>query len=235
MARGFVGARLFARLGGDGRRSQSGDFVSEDALLPFGRGAATPLAGRTILQIVPPAAAGGDERSALAVAAALVEAGARALVASESREFAAELQAVGGLHAPFPTATKSPLALAMNARRLAKLLEAEHVDLVHARSRAAAWIALRACRKPKRAVVTSVTADGRLSAPRSSFERAAGEGDLVIASSQYGAERALAVFPAAEGRVRIVRPGLDLAKLAPEAVSRERVAAMRESPGRRAA
>jgi glycosyltransferase involved in cell wall biosynthesis len=202
-----------------------------DALLPFGRGAAAPLAGRTILQILPPGAGGGDERATLAVAAALVEAGARALVASDSREFAAELQAAGGLHVPFPTATRSPLGLALNARRLAKLIAGEKIDLVHARSRTAAWVALRACRNPKRAVVTSVTGEGKASPPRSSFDRAAAEGDLVIALSEYAAERALAMFPAADGRLRIVRPGLDLAKLAPDAVSRERVAAVREGWG----
>jgi len=201
-----------------------------DALLPFGRGAA-PLAGRTILQIVPPGEAGGDEGATLAVAAALVEAGARALVASESREFAAELQAAGGLHVPFPTGAKSPLALTLNARRLVKVLQAEQVDLVHARSRGAAWIAVRACRSLKRPVVTTFVGEGKGSSPRTSFERAAAEGDLVVAASQYAAERALALFPAAEGRVRIVRPGLDLTKLAPEAVSRERVAAVRERWG----
>ena len=217
-------------LGRAGRRRQPGPFVS-DALLPFGRGTGAPLAGRTILQIMPPGSASGDERAALAVAAALVEAGARALVASDSHEFAAELQAAGGLHVPFPTATRSPLGLALNARRLEKLIRAEQVDLVHARSRAAAWVALRACRKPKRAVVTSVTGEGKGSPPRSGFERAAGEGDLVIASSEYAAERALAMFPAASDRLRIVRPGLDLAKLAPDSVGRERVTAVRQGWG----
>ena len=59
--------------------------VSLDALSPFGRGANAPLAGRTILQIVPPLAAGGDERATLAVTAALAETGARALVATRFR------------------------------------------------------------------------------------------------------------------------------------------------------
>ena len=202
-----------------------------DALLPFGRGSAAPLAGRTILQIMRSGAAGADERATLAVAAALVEAGARALVASDSAVFAAELQAAGGLHVPFPTGAKSPLALALNARRLGKLLREERVDLVHARSRAGAWIALRACRQPKRAVVTSFSGEGKASPPRSRFERAAIEGDFVIASSEYAAERALALFPAAAARLRIVRPGLDLAKLAPDAVARERVMAVREGWG----
>ena len=57
--------------------------MSVDTLAPFGRGT-NALARRTILQIIPPVDAGGDERATLAVTAALAEAGARALVASDS-------------------------------------------------------------------------------------------------------------------------------------------------------
>ena len=144
--------------------------VSVDALSPFGRGANAPLAGRTILQIVPPVAAGGDERATLAVTAALAETGARALVATDSGELAGELQAIGGLFVRFPAATKNPLAMALNMRRLQRIIASERVDLVHARSRWAAWAAVKACRKAKRPLVTSLPGDGgpqRVRAPAS--------------------------------------------------------------------
>src|SRR4029077_16777735 len=96
--------------------------VSLGALSPFGRGADAPLAGRTILQIVPSLAEGGDERATLAVTAALTETGARALVATDSRELAGELQAIGGLFIRFPAATKSPIAMALNTRRLQRII-----------------------------------------------------------------------------------------------------------------
>ena len=128
--------------------------------LPFGRGANAPLAGRTILQIVPPLSAGGDERATLAVTAALTETGARALVATDSGELAGELQAIGGLFIRFPAATKNPLAMTLNMRRLQRIIASERVDLVHARSRWAAWAAVRACRKAKRPLVTSLPGDG---------------------------------------------------------------------------
>jgi len=205
--------------------------VSADPLSPFGRASTAPLAGRTVLQIVPPRVAGGDERSTLAVAAALVEAGARALVASDPGELASEVQALGGLHLPFPASSKNPLAMALNVRRLARVLESESVDLVHARSRAAAWVALGACRRLKLPLVTAIVGEGPVSKPRSSFEAAIGDGDLVVASSQFAAERAAEIFPAAVQRLRIVRPGLDIARLRPEAVSRERVAKARQGWG----
>jgi glycosyltransferase involved in cell wall biosynthesis len=205
--------------------------VTISALSPFGRGTRTPLAGRTILQIVPPLPAGGDERSTLAVAAALIEAGARALVASEPGELASEVQALGGLHVSFPASTKNPLAMALNARRLQRILDSEQVDLVHARSRAAAWVALGACRRAKRSLVTTIQGEGAAAPPRTSFESAVAEGDCVTVSSRYAAERAESVFPGAATRLRIVRPGVNLAQFAPQEVSRQRVAKVRENWG----
>ena len=205
--------------------------MSIDALSPFRRGANAPLAGRTILQIVPPVDAGGDARATLAVTAALAEAGARALVATDAGELASELQAIGGLHIRFPAATKNPLAMTLNMARLQRIIASERVDLVHARSRWAAWTAVRACRKAKRPLVTSLHADGGRSPPRTSFETAVAEGDFVIAPSEFVALRAAGVFPLARMRLRVVRPGLDLSKLAPERVSRKRVAEVRESWG----
>jgi len=205
--------------------------VKIEALTPFGRGADAPLAGRTVLQIVPALSAGGDERATLAVTAALVHAGARALVASDPGEFASELQAVGGLHLPFPASNKNPLSMTLNLRRLARIIEEERVNLVHARSRSVAWVALGACRKTKRPLVTAVQGEASGAPGRPGFEAAVGDGDRVVAASYFAAQRAGERFPAALARLRIVRPGLDLAELSPQAVSRLRVAKAREAWG----
>ena len=205
--------------------------VNIGTLSPFGRGANAPLKGRTILQIVPPGEAGGDEGATLAVTAALVEAGARALVASDPGELASELQAVGGLHVPFPATTKNLIAMTLNKNRLAQIIASEHVDLVHARSRWAAWAAVAACRKLKRPLITAFQGDGRGSPPRTSFERAAAAGDLVTASSQFAAERAAEIFPAARTRLRVVRRGIDLATLFAGGVTSQRVAKVRTAWG----
>ena len=205
--------------------------MSLDALSPFRRGANAPLAGRTILQIVPPLAAGGDERATLAVTAALAETGARALVASDSGGLAGELQAIGGLFVRFPAATKNPFTMALNMRRLQRIIASERVDLVHVRSRWAAWTAVKVCRKAKRPLVTSLPVDGVRTRPRSSFEAAVAEGDTVIASSEFAAGRAEALFPTPPKRLRIVRTGMDLSQLQPERVSGRRVSDVRSSWG----
>ena len=205
--------------------------MSVDALSPFGRAGNAPLAGRTILQIVPPLDAGGDERATLAVTAALAEAGARALVATDAGSLAGELQAIGGLFVRFPAATKNPLAMTLNVLRLQRIIASERVDLVHARSRWAAWAAVRACRGAKRPVVTSLPGDGGRARPRTGFESAVVEGDYVIAPSEFAARRAASLFAAPTMRVRIVRPGMDLARLQPERVSGRRVADVRSAWG----
>ena len=104
------------------------------------------------------------------------------------------MQAIGGLFVRYPAATKNPLALALNMRRLQRIIASERVDLVHARSRWAAWAAVKACRKAKRPLVTSLPGDGGRRRPRTSFETAVAEGDYVIASSEFAAEHAEGLF-----------------------------------------
>src|SRR5436305_2707990 len=110
-------------------------------------GTVHPLAGRTILQIVPELDSGGAERAAIDIAEALAGAGARALVATEGGRLISELQAKGGIAIRFPAATKNPFAMAANVPRLTQLLRGERVSLVHARSRAPACVALAAARR----------------------------------------------------------------------------------------
>jgi hypothetical protein len=114
--------------------------------LPLDRTGLHPLAGRTVLQIIPDLDAGGAERTAIDVAAGLVEIGARALVATEGGRLVGELQAKGGIWIPFPAGSKNPLAMTLNVRRLARIAHNERAAIIHARSRAPAWVALGAAR-----------------------------------------------------------------------------------------
>ncbi len=206
--------------------------MSAAALAPFGRAERASLNGRTILQIIPRLDAGGAERTTIDVAAALVRAGARALVASEGGRLASELQAVGGVLTPFPAATKNPLAMALNVRRLARLILEERVDLVHARSRAPAWVALGACRMTGRPFVTTYHGaySGR-SGLKLRYNSIMARGDLVIANSQFTADAIAQLYPIARDRLRVIPRGADLTLFAPGAVERARVARLREAWG----
>jgi hypothetical protein len=69
------------------------------------------LAGATVLQIVPALRQEPVARTALDVAAALRQAGARALVAAEDGPLVAELTAAGGEWIPLVNATVNPFRL----------------------------------------------------------------------------------------------------------------------------
>lgn len=206
--------------------------MRQDGVTPFHRFERDALVGRTVLQIIPQLDAGGAERTTIDVAAALIDAGARALVASEGGRLVPELQAKGGLWIPFPAATKNPLSMAFNTRRLAALMRAEGVDIIHARSRAPAWVALGAARATKTPFVTTYHgAYAGKSKIKLSYNSVMARGDAVIANSNYTARAIRALYPQAEGRIRVIHRGTDFRRFAPEAVDPERVRKLRQSWG----
>ncbi len=191
-----------------------------------------PLSGRTILQIIPDLDAGGAERTAVDIAKGLTDAGARALVATEGGRLVAELQAKGGVWLPFPAATKNPLAMALNIGRLARLCRDEGVELVHARSRAPAWVALAATRRLRLPFVTTYHGSyASRSTVKALYNSVMARGDVVIANSGYTAELILARHGFARERIRIVHRGTNFSAFAPAAVTPERIQALRKAWG----
>lgn len=190
------------------------------------------LAGRTILQIIPELEAGGAERTAVDIAKGLTDAGARALVATEGGRLVAELQAKGGIWLPFPAASKNPVSMALNVRKLVRLCREEGVELVHARSRAPAWVAWAATRRLKLPFVTTYHGSyASRSSVKTLYNSVMARGDVVIANSGYTAELILAKHPFAAGKLRVVNRGTDFSAFAPAAVLPERVQALRQAWG----
>src|SRR5215468_6630213 len=99
------------------------------------------LAGATILQIVPALREEPVARTAVNVAHALLQSGARALIAAEDGPLVNELKAFGGEWVPLVTATVNPFKLRRGAKVLEQLIAAERVDIVHAQSTGSAWSA----------------------------------------------------------------------------------------------
>ena len=185
------------------------------------------MRGRTVLQILPDLEAGGAERTAVDVAAAVVAHGGRALVASGGGRLSGELAAAGAVDVRFPAATKNPLAMAANVPRLVRLIRAEGVDLVHARSRAPAWTALAAARLAGIPFVTTYHgAYGERSRAKNLYNSVMARGDAVIANSAYTAGLVAARHPFAAGHIVTIPRGSDLSAYAPEAVGRDRVEAL---------
>jgi glycosyltransferase involved in cell wall biosynthesis len=189
-----------------------------------------PLAGLTILQIIPELNTGGAEAATIDIAAALADVGAKALVASQGGRMVSELQAKGGIWLPFPAGTKNPFIMALNERRLARLIGSENVALVHARSRAPAWVAYGATRRTKTPFVT--TYHGAYlgnSAFKLRYNSIMAKGDAVIANSAYTARCIAELYPFAREKTRLVERGIDFRVFNPQDVDVARVKNLRHA------
>ena len=188
--------------------------------------------GTTVLQVIPDLNSGGAERTTLDVARAIVDAGGTALVVSQGGQMVAELEASGAEHIVLPVKSKNPVTLFKNAGALKELITARKADLVHARSRAPAWSALRAARAARVPFVTTYHGTyNQSNALKSFYNSVMARGDAVIANSRFIADLITARHPFAEERVTVIPRGSDLKGLAPESVSALRQQTLKDSWG----
>jgi glycosyltransferase involved in cell wall biosynthesis len=189
-----------------------------------------PLAGLTILQIIPELNSGGAEAATIDIAEALVDIGAKAVVASQGGRMVSELQAKGGIWLPFPARTKNPFLMALNERRLVRLIDSENVALVHARSRAPAWVAYGATRRTRTPFVTTYhgayTGSGAF---KLRYNSIMAKGDAVIANSAYTARCIAELYPFAREKTRLVERGIDFRVFNPQDVDPLRVKNLRQA------
>ena len=99
----------------------------------------------TVVQLLPALESGGVERSTLEIAAALTAVGHRAVVISAGGRLLPALLATGAEHITLPIGRKSPWSL-RHIPALRRIFHELDADIVHARSRLPAWLALRALR-----------------------------------------------------------------------------------------
>lgn len=163
----------------------------------------------TVLQLLPELEVGGVEQGTLEIAEALVAAGHQALVVSAGGRLVPKLEALGARHFTLPVGAKRLKTLGI-IRPLRRLLAAERVDLVHARSRLPAWIGHFALRgmpvglRPR--WVTTV--HGPYTANR--YGRIMVSGDRIIAISEFIRDYLLEAWPGVDpDRVRVIPRGVD--------------------------
>ncbi len=187
-----------------------------------------PTRMATVLQVVPELGSGGGvERGTVEIAQAIVEAGGRAIVASAGGAKAYELTRVRAEHVILPLNSKNPLVIRANIDRLAKLIEEQNVDIVHARSRAPAWSAYFAAKQTGRPFVTTFhgtySTGGYL---KRKYNSVMTLGDRVIAISAFIAGHVRRVYGVPTSKIRTIHRGVDLARFDPQKVSAERVASL---------
>lgn len=187
-----------------------------------------------VLQVIPQLETGGAERTTLDMAEALVAAGGAAWVYCEpGGRMEPELRELGGQVLHGPAGSKNPWTmLVANPARLVDLIHAERLELIHARSRAPAWGALRAARM---AGVPFVTTYHGIYNARSGLKRwynsIMARGDLVIANSQFTADHLIAQHGTDRSKVRVIPRGVDLDRFDPGVVDPARLQALRQAWG----
>ena len=186
----------------------------------------------TVLQVIPDLDAGGAERSALEVAAAVVEAGGRAIVASTGGRMVAELEASGAEFVAMPVNTKNPLLGLANAWRLAVLARHNDVDLLHVRSRAPAfsvWLASFLTGIPWLATYHGIY---KARSPIKRWYNAVmTRGRLTIANSAYTRAHLLEEHRLDPERIVTINRGVDLDRFDPGKVTKARVEFLRKQWG----
>lgn len=166
----------------------------------------------TVLQLLPALQSGGVERGTLEVAQTLVEHGHRALVMSAGGRLVAPLAASGAEHFAWPIGRKSLKTLLL-VGKLRKFLQAQKVDIIHARSRVPAWIAYLAWRgmppEARPRFVTTVHGPYSVNA----YSAVMTKGERVIVISETIRDHVLKNYPETDpGKLRLIYRGVDPAE-----------------------
>lgn len=165
-----------------------------------------------VLQIVPELEIGGAELTTVDIARALVDAGHEAFVVSQGGRMVEDLPGAA-THITLPVASKNPLMILANAKRIGALCKRERIDLIHARSRAPAWSALMAARGAKIPFVTTYHGAYKASsALKLWYNSVMARGDVVIANSQFTADSIATQYPFAKNRLTVIPRGTDFAR-----------------------
>jgi glycosyltransferase involved in cell wall biosynthesis len=182
--------------------------------------------------VVPRLEGGGVERVTLDVGRAVVAAGGRSLVASLGGALEAELAGGGGGLIRMPVQSRNPLVIAANVARLAGVIQAERVSLVHVRSRAPAFSAIPAARAMGVPIVATYHGIYQARSPlKRWYNGVMTRGDLTIANSRFTRDHILRQHRLAPDRLVVVPEGIDTDRFDPEAVSPDRIARMRADWG----
>jgi glycosyltransferase involved in cell wall biosynthesis len=184
------------------------------------------LAGATILQIVPALREEPVARTAVNVAHALLQFGARAMIAADDGPLVAELKSFGGEWVPLANATINPFKLRKNAQTLERLIAHERIDIIHAQSIGGAWSAQMAAAQIAVWLVTTLPDVPPGSGLRAFWASALARGDRVISPSSFAAAPVMERYDLPRERITVIPRGIDTVAFDPATVTPERIEAL---------
>jgi len=161
-----------------------------------------------VLQIIPELNVGGVETGTADFVKYLVQHGHSAIVVSNGGTMVERVEATGARHYTYPVHKKSLWTMFRMIKVIRKVIEDEHIDIVHARSRVPAWIAYFACRKTKAVFVT--TCHGYYK--NKVFSQVMGWSKLVIVPSKVIGRHMVEDFKVLSRSICIIPRSVDLEK-----------------------
>ena len=177
-----------------------------------------------ILQVLPALGQGGVERGTVEIAEALKAAGVENAVASSGGRLVRRLEELGVDHLRLPLDSKNPFVMRSCAKKLAAYCVENGVTLMHARSRAPAWVVKWASKKcGVRWIATFHGVYGTdpkfLKIP---YNRVMLQGERTIAVSEYVRDHILSTYAGADPeKVVLIYRGAETKVFNPGSVSRE--------------
>lgn len=177
-----------------------------------------------IMQVIPALGAGGAEQGCIDMASEIISAGGKAIVVSHGGYRVNELERIGAIHVDLPVHSKNPFIMWQNIGRLRKLIRKHNVNVVHARSRAPAWSAWRACQNTAARFLTTCHAPYNISGEaKRLYNGSIANGELVIAISNYVAKYLIDNYTIDPNKIRLIHRGIPMARFHPAAISPERM------------
>lgn len=177
-----------------------------------------------IMQIIPELGAGGAEQGCIDMASEIVKAGAKAIVVSNGGYRTSELARAGAIHIDLPVHSKNPVIMWKNISRLKRIIKRHNVGIVHARSRAPAWSAWRACKGTDAHFITTCHAPYNINGEaKRLYNGSIAQGEIIIAISQYVAQYLQDNYAVEPERIRTIHRGIPIERFHPTAVTAERM------------
>lgn len=181
---------------------------------------AIPQKSSVVLQIIPALGAGGAEQGCIDVAAELVRCGAKSIVVSNGGARVPEILRRGSIHIDLPVHSKNPLVMWRNIGRIRRIIKEHNVDIVHARSRAPAWSAWKACKGTATRYMTTCHAPFNISGNVKRFYNSSiAKGERVIAISEYVRDYLLKNYEIDQRNIRVIHRGVAIEKFHPNSVA----------------
>ena len=186
----------------------------------------------TVLVVVPTLHAGAADAGAIDLVRILKSGGHRVIVASRGGRLEDEIDLLDAEFVCLDVESNNPLVMLRSAFALARIMREKRCDLVHAHGRAAAWSACLAGRMSRVPLLTTWYKGFR---EQNAFKRLYNSvmvrGERVIAVSDQIAELIVERYHIAPSRIAVVSASIDTVRFDRDAVSVDRLDAIRRTWG----